>query len=198
MRERRLARWLAGLALPLLPAGAQAHAGAADAGLLNGLLHPVFGADHLLAMVSVGVVSARLGGASLWRVPLAFVAAMIAGGALGLWRLPLPHAELGIALSVLVLGGGIVLADHRTASSPILAFVLFFGVFHGHAHGSEIPRAASPALYTLGFVTGTSVLHILGLLVGELAGARRWLRVAGGLVAAAGLVFLLQTAGVAG
>jgi urease accessory protein len=180
-----------------LPAVAQAHAGGSDTGLVNGLMHPVFGLDHLLAMISVGVVSAQLGGRNIWRIPAAFVVAMAVGGALGILQLTLAHAELGIASSVLVLGVGIVLAHRHMSPWPITTLVLFFGAFHGHAHGIEMPKAVSPAFYTLGFLISTAVLHIFGVLIGELATMQAWLwrglRFTGGVMAASGVAFLLQT-----
>jgi urease accessory protein len=168
-RWQRWQRWPGGLLILLLPAVAQAHADGSDTGLVSGLMHPVFGLDHLLAMISVGVVSAQLGGRSIWRIPAAFVGAMTAGGALGVLQFTLPHAELGIAASVLVLGMGIVLAHRHMSAWPITALVVFFGAFHDHAHGIEIPGSISPALYTLGFLLSTSVLHISGVLIGEVA-----------------------------
>ena len=188
--------WLGGLLILLLPAAAQAHAGGSDTGLINGLMHPVFSLDHLLAMISVGVVSSQLGGSNLWRIPAAFVVGMTLGGALGIQQFNLPHAEVGIAASVLVLGTGIVIAHGRMPPWPITALVFLFGSFHGHAHGIEIPRSVSPTLYTLGFVISTSVLHIFGVLIGELAAMQTWLwkglRFTGGVVMASGAAFLLQ------
>ena len=202
MRKCRLANlglrwWPGGLLTLLLPSVAQAHIGGSDTGLVNGLMHPVFGLDHLLAMISVGVLSAQLGGSNIWRIPTAFVVAMTVGGALGVQQFTLPRAELGIAASVLVLGMGIVLAHRHTPPWPITALVLLFGTFHGHAHGIEIPKSASPVLYTLGFLISTSVLHIFGVVIGEVAGMQTWLwkglRFAGGVVTASGVAFLLQT-----
>jgi urease accessory protein len=152
---------------------AQAHAGGSDTGLINGLTHPVFGLDHLLAMISVGVVSAQLGGNNIWRIPAALVGAMTVGAALGIVRSL--HAELGIAASVLLLDMEIVLTHRHMSPWPIAALVLFFGAFHGYAHGTEIPKSVSPMLYTLGFLISTSVLHIFGVLIGEVATMQTWL-----------------------
>ena len=132
------------LLILLLPTAAQAHPGGSDTDLLNGLMHPVFGLDHLLAMISVGVVSAQLGRNNIWRVPLAFVGGMTVGGTLGILQFTLVHAELGIAASVLVLGIGIVLAHRQMSPWSITALVLFFGVLHGYAHGLEIPQFRQP------------------------------------------------------
>jgi urease accessory protein len=187
---------LAGLLVLLLPAAAQAHSGGSDTGLINGLMHPVFGLDHLLAMISVGVVSAQLGGNNIWRIPVAFVGAMTIGGAIGIRQFPLLNTELGIAASVLVLGVAIVLAHRRMPPAPITALVMVFGACHGYAHGLEIPKSVSPMLYTLGFVISTAVLHIIGVVIGEVATMQTWLwkglRLTGGAVAAAGVAFLLQ------
>ena len=191
------ARCSGGLMILLLPAVAEAHPGGSDTGLMAGLMHPVFGPDHLLAMICVGVVSVQLGGHNIWRIPLAFVGGMTMGAALGILQFTLPYTELGIAASVLVLGMGIVLAHRRMPPWPITALIAFFGALHGHAHGVEIPRSASPALYTLGFLISTSVLHIFGMLIGEVASMQKWLwrglRFTGGAVSASGVAFLLQT-----
>ena len=187
-----------GLALVLLlvPALCSAHGQDDGAGFVSGLLHPVFGFDHLLAMVSVGIVSAQLGGVNVWRVPLAFVCAMTAGGAIGIFRVPLPFRELGIAASVILLGVAIVLV--RRGSSPLWStlFVLAFGLCHGHAHGVEMPGSASPAFYTFGFLTSTTLLHLAGVAVGEVARRRErlWeaLRYSGAAMAGIGLTFLFS------
>jgi urease accessory protein len=193
MRKYRLV----GLILLLLPAVAEAHPGGSDTGLLTGLMHPVFGPDHLLAMISVGVVSVQLGGHNIWRIPLVFVGAMTLGAALGILQFTLPYAELGIAASVLVLGMAVVLAHRHMSPWPITALVFFFGALHGHAHGVEIPKSVSPELYTLGFLIGTAVLHVFGILVAEVASMQkrlwRGLRVTGGVVTVLGVAFLLQT-----
>lgn len=189
-------RKASGLAALLLPGLAWSHAGGSDTSLFVGLMHPVFGLDHLLAMVSVGVVSAQLGGANIWRIPAAFVLAMTAGGALGILQFALPHVEIGIAASVLLLGTGIAFAHQGMKAWPIVAMVLLFGAFHGSAHGVEIPRSASPALYTLGFVISTSALHLVGVIIGVVATMRAWLRrglrLCGGAVGLFGAAFLVR------
>ena len=197
MRKGRLTQWSVGPMVLLLPALAEAHPGGSDTGLMAGLMHPVFGPDHLLAMISVGVVSVQLGGDNIWRIPLAFVGAMIVGAVFGLQQVALPYAELGIAASVLVLGMGIVMAHRAMTPWPITALVAFFGALHGHAHGAEIPGSVSPALYTLGFVISTSALHIFGMIIGEVATMQSWLsrglRFTGAAVTASGVAFLLQS-----
>jgi urease accessory protein len=204
MRKYRLAepapaRWSGGLMVLLLPAVAEAHPGGSDTGLMNGLMHPVFGPDHLLAMICVGIVSVQLGGHNIWRIPAAFVGAMILGAAIGIQQFTLPFTELGIAASVLTLGMGVVLAHRGMSPWPITALIALFGALHGYAHGVEIPKSASPALYTLGFLISTAVLHVFGMLIGEVASMQKWLwrglRFTGGAVTASGVAFLLQTLG---
>lgn len=182
--------WVATLAAP-----AAAHDELADGvGFAAGLFHPVLGLDHLLAMLCVGALSAQIGGRAIWYVPAMFVAAMVGGGLLGLQGVPLPAVEAAIALSVLVLGGA--LAVERLIP-PWLALlsVAFFGLFHGHAHGTEMPVIANPWLYGLGFVIGTATIHGCGVLLGF--AARPWrrgphvLRGAGCLIAAVGAWLLL-------
>src|SRR5262245_27272011 len=114
----------------LVPSLAEAHPEHGEIDLLTGLLHPVFGPDHLLAMVSVGVVSVQLGGRNIWRLPLAFVTAMTIGAVLGIRQVPLPYTELGIAASVVVLGLGIVFARRGMSAWPIVALVALFGACH--------------------------------------------------------------------
>jgi len=173
-------------------APAFAHENGADAhGLVHGLLHPLGGIDHVLAMVAVGVFAALLGGRAVWRVPAAFLGMMALGGVLGATGITLPMVELGIALSLIVLGVTLAL---RLRMSVALAMGLagFFAVFHGHAHGAEMPELASGLAYGAGFVLSTAGLHAAGLGLGSLRGrldaGREFglVRVAGVLVALAG------------
>lgn len=151
---------LAGL---VLPAVADAHTfGAHDAGFAHGFLHPVGGWDHLLAMVAVGLWAAQRGGAALWALPATFVTAMIGGGLLGMAGIELPAVELGIAGSVIVLGA-LIAAQSRLALPVSMAVVALFALFHGHAHGVEMPEAAQPLLYGLGFALATALLHGAGV-----------------------------------
>ena len=155
---------LALLALAASPASA--HTGIdATFGVVAGLAHPIGGLDHVLAMVAVGLLAAQLGGASLWRVPAVFVVVMAAGGALGFSGLALPYVEMGILGSVIVLGAVIALGG-RMSPNLALALVGTFAVFHGHAHGSEMPTDAQGALYGLGFLTATAALHLSGIGLG--------------------------------
>lgn len=182
-------------ALALVPAPALAHAeNGQAAGLLAGLAHPVSGLDHVLAMIAVGLWGAVLGPPAIWVLPVAFPLVMAFGGLMGLLGLPLPGVEVGIAVSAIVLGT-MVLAELRPPLWLAAVIVAFFAVFHGHAHGRELPAGASALLYSLGFVVATGTLHALGILLGV---ANRWragrqvVRAAGGGVALAGLFFLWQ------
>lgn len=155
---------LAALVFPSLSYAHQSTGG----GFLAGLSHPVLGFDHLLAMLSVGVLSAQMGGKSLWTVPTAFVSVMLAGGVMGLNGIPLLSVEMGISISVLALGIALAV-EKKLAPILAMAFVGFFAVFHGYAHGIEMPQLATPALYALGFIVGTASIHIAGVLVGSFA-----------------------------
>lgn len=146
---------------------ANAH-GVQGGGLINGLMHPVFGIDHLLAMVAVGALSVQMGGRSIWAIPLAFVSLMLAGGVWGMIGMPFFAVEIGIALSVLVLGVAIAF-DKKMPMIASMLFVGGFAVFHGYAHGAEMPNLAQPTLYATGFILATAFLHILGIAIGEIA-----------------------------
>lgn len=140
---------------------------AAPAGFSAGFLHPLAGADHLLAMVAVGVWGAALGAPLLWTLPVVFPLLMVVGGVLGIVGIGLPAVEAGIALSVLLLGLAVA-AAWRAPVAAAVALVALFGVLHGHAHGTELPAAASPVAYSAGFVLATGVLHLAGILLGTL------------------------------
>jgi len=179
--------------LAMAPAAALAHEETGQAaGFLAGLSHPVSGLDHVLAMVAVGLWGAVLGPPAIWVLPVAFPLVMALGGLMGLLGIPVPGVEIGIAVSAIVLGA-MVLAEARPSLWIAAAIVAFFAIFHGHAHGRELPEGTSALLYSLGFVVATGLLHAVGILLG---GAHRWavgrraVRVAGGGVAAAGLFFL--------
>ncbi|MCV6589064.1 MAG: HupE/UreJ family protein [Marinobacterium sp.] len=156
---------LAGL---LLPGIAYAHDAALGGGFVAGFSHPVLGFDHLLAMISVGILSAQMGGRAIWTVPLTFVCVMLVGGVLGMQGIPLFSVELGITFSVLALGVALA-AEKKAPAMLAMAFVGFFAVFHGHAHGTEMPHLAEPSLYAAGFIVGTASIHITGVLVGYFA-----------------------------
>jgi len=169
---------------------AEAHLiGEHGAGFEAGVLHPLSGLDHLLAMIAVGIWAAQLGGRAILAVPCAFVGCMAVGGILTVMGVSLPLVEPGILGSVLLFG----LLIATTARVPTIlgmAIVGLFALFHGHAHGTELPQATNPATYTLGFVMATSFLHAVGLglavVIGR-AAPKPVLRVIGGGIAAAGL-----------
>lgn len=176
-------------ALLLVPAAAQAHTyGAEGAGFMAGFGHPLGGLDHLLAMVAVGLWGSQLGGRALWLVPAAFVSVMTAGAALAMLGIHVPAVEPGIAASVVVLGVALAFLPRLPVAVP-MAIVALFGLVHGHAHGTEMPEAASPALYGLGFALATILLHAAGIGLGLLAGRKMGastIRTAGVVIAAAG------------
>ena len=184
----------------LCTAAAQAHTDVGVAGgLLTGFMHPLSGLDHLLAMVAVGIWGATLGKPLVWALPVAFPMLMVVGGVLGIGNVPLPYVETGIAVSVVVLGLAIA-AAWRAPIGMALAIVALFGVFHGFAHGKELPEAAAPAAYATGFVISTGLLHLAGIAIGLLKAVPRGmqiLRASGGLIAAAGVWILAGMPGVA-
>lgn len=147
---------------------AHAHTfGAHGAGLAAGLAHPLLGFDHLLAMVAVGMWAAQTGGCARWIIPLAFMIALAAGATLAMTGVALPQVETGIAASVLALGL-LIAASVRLHPIPGCLLVAFFALFHGHAHGNELPQAASAGLYAFGFMTSTAALHLTGLFAGNI------------------------------
>ncbi|RKX33878.1 MAG: Ni/Fe hydrogenase [Verrucomicrobia bacterium] len=167
----------------------------AAAGLLSGLHHPVSGWDHVLAMIAVGLWGAQLGPPALWVLPVAFPMVMALGGMLGLLGIPIPGVEIGIALSALVLGS-MVLTECRPPLWIAGTLVGFFAVFHGHAHGTELPEGSSGLLYSVGFVAATGLLHGVGIAIGLIHrwnGGRQLIRIAGAFVAGSGIYFLWQT-----
>lgn len=149
------------LALFLSPAVAFAHAGNDNSGLMAGLAHPVFGLDHLLAMLAVGLWAAQQSGAARWALPLTFVATMLIGGLLGFNGLEIPLMETGIAASVLAFGLLVAVAI-RLPMVIAIALTALFALTHGVAHGLELPELASPWGYAAGFVVATAALHASG------------------------------------
>lgn len=180
------------------PGAAFAHTGtgAHEHGFAYGFLHPLGGLDHLLAMIAVGLLAAHLGGRALWLVPLSFIALMAAGGAIGFAGIALPFFELAIALSVVVLG---LMVAFR-ANLPLGAAAAIaggFAIFHGYAHGAELPAGGSALSYAGGFLTATALLHIAGIALGlgfaKLGTSnigQRIVQAGGGAMALAGLVLL--------
>ena len=184
---------LSALALLALAAPALAHTNRdVGAGLLSGLLHPLTGLDHLLAMVAVGIWGTQLGAPAVWLLPLTFPLVMSFGGVLGVRAVPLPAVEIGVAGSAAVLGLMILLSA-RPLLSVAAGIVGAFAIFHGHAHGAELPAAGEPLAYGLGFVLVTGLLHAAGIAIGLLdrwpAGALA-LRGLGAVIGAIGLYLL--------
>jgi urease accessory protein len=198
--SRARAAWLRLSSLLLLawlaaPASLLAHQRGGEArGFLSGLSHPVSGADHIVAMIAVGLWGAQLGPPAVWLLPVTFPMVMAFGGTLGLLGVKIPGIEIGIALSAIGLGAA-VLFEARPKLGIAAVLVGFFAIFHGHAHGTELPPGANGILYSIGFVIATGLLHATGIGIGLI---HRWpagkaaLRVAGAGIALAGLTFLWQ------
>ena len=164
------------------------------AGLLAGLKHPVSGLDHVLAMIAVGLWGAQLGAPAIWVLPVAFPMVMAFGAALGVLGIAIPGIEVGIAVSAIVLGV-MVLTEARPPLGVAALIVAFFAIFHGHAHGTELPAGASGVLYSVGFVVATGCLHGVGIGIGTIHGwpkGRIALRLGGAAVALAGVFFLFR------
>jgi len=179
--------------LLLLSSAADAHVtGGLAGGFSSGLLHPVLGLDHVVAMVGVGLWGAFLGSPAIWMLPVIFPLVMTFGGALGIIGVPLPAIETGIALSAVVLG--LMVAFSVRPPIWIAGLVVgLFAIFHGYAHGAELPSAANPLAFSLGFVISTGLLHLAGIALGLLT---RWpaglrvVRAGGGVITFVGLGFL--------
>jgi urease accessory protein len=183
------------LGLAAIPHTAFAHVEQGQAaGFLTGLKHPWSGLDHVLAMIAVGLWGAQLGSPALWLLPVTFPMMMSLGAVMGLIGMGLPGVEVGIALSSLLLGG-MVMGEVRPKLAVSVLLVGFFAVFHGHAHGTELPPGQSGLLYSMGFVIATGCLHAMGIGIGLV---HRWpagrlaLRGAGALIAGMGLFFLAR------
>ena len=155
----------------------QAHTFTGMNGFYDGLSHPVLGIDHFLAMVSVGIVSAQIGGRAIWTIPATFVLMMIIGGIIGmlievfffnLEESAFIVVEYGIVFSVILLGLAIAI-EKKIATNIIMFFICIFGMCHGLAHGMEMPWAVNPILFALGFASGTATLHLFGVVIGSIA-----------------------------
>src|ERR1035438_6793908 len=181
----------AGFLLFLAPS-ASAHEGGVAGGFSSGFMHPVLGWDHIVAMVAVGLWGAFLGRPAIWVLPIVFPMVMAFGGAIGLSGLHLPAVETGIALSAIVLGAVVAFAV-RPPIWVAAVIVGSFAIFHGYAHGVELPKAADPLGYSLGVVIATGLLHLLGIAIGLVV---RWpagkvaVRAVGAAIAMAGVAFL--------
>ena len=188
---------LAAATVILTPTVAFAHTGVGNtSGFLHGFGHPISGLDHILAMVMVGVFAWQLGGRALWLVPMTFLVIMSIGGALGIAGIGVPFVEIGIALSVVVLGA-IVAFNVKAPIAAAMGLVGLFAIFHGHAHGAEIPEDAAGFVYATGFMIATALLHLAGITAGFLIGragehyGSLLVRMAGGFASVAGLSLLI-------
>ncbi len=161
-------KYVLAIALTLLPGAALAHTGQDTAsGLSHGIMHPLGGLDHILAMVLVGILAFQIGGRAIWLLPLSFLAAMAGAGLLGMAGVFVPFVEQGIMLSIVVLGA--VVAFGFVAPVSLAAILVgLFAVFHGYAHGAEMPETASGLAYGAGFLAATALLHALGIGIGAL------------------------------
>ncbi|MEO8614142.1 MAG: HupE/UreJ family protein [Luteolibacter sp.] len=183
------------LLLFVLPSTADAHSAQGSiGGFVSGFKHPLTGLDHIVAMVAVGLWGAFLGGRAMWTLPVVFPVVMAFGGAMGVLGLPLPAVETGIALSGIVLGAMVALA----AKPPLwvaAVIVGIFAIFHGHAHGTELPEAANAMTFAIGFVISTGLLHLSGIAFGLLV---KWpwgrvaVRAGGVVISLIGFAFLFK------
>lgn len=191
---KRATQGVAGFVLLGLASPAAAHIIQGGAGGFgSGFEHPLSGADHFLAMFAVGLWGAQMGGRPVWSLPVTFPLIMVAGGVLGILGVELPYIEIGIALSIIALGAAIALAWHPPEWAALL-LISVFAICHGYAHGAELPRAADPADFAIGFVLATGMIHILGIAVG--LGLQRirkgqLSRVLGALIGVAGVYYLV-------
>jgi urease accessory protein len=180
----------------LLPLAAHAHVNAGDTiGFWHGLQHPIGGLDHILAMLAVGLWAAQIGGHTLWAVPLTFVSVMAIGGVLGIVGTPVPFVEQGIIASDLILGGLVLLAT-RLPLAVSMGIVGLLAIFHGYAHGAEMPKESSALLYAAGFVLSTAMIHLSGVgiaLVIKKLLKEKMVRIAGGGILLGGIYILVQS-----
>jgi urease accessory protein len=187
-------------AIYVIPQAAMAHIiQDSQGGFGSGFEHPLTGADHFLAMFAVGMWGAQMGGRAVWTLPVAFPLIMVVGGVGGMAGIPLPGIEIGIAISILALGTAIALAWHP-AEWLALILIAFFALCHGHAHGAELPFAADPADYAIGFVIATGMIHLFGIGVG--LGLNKPMdgilaRILGGMINLGGIYFLVQALSIA-
>lgn len=193
-----LARFMLAALIVIVAGPALAHSAGetGGSGVLSGMAHPISGWDHVAAMVAVGLWGAFLGMPAIWLMPVAFPMVMALGGAMGVVGVPPPGVETGIALSAVVLGACIALALHLPLAVAV-GIVGVFAIFHGHAHGTELPASANPVAYAVGFVLATGLLHLAGIgfgLVVRWPAGRIAVRAAGAVIAFAGLAFLAGVA----
>jgi urease accessory protein len=190
--NRQVTLFLFAILLLLLPQQVSAHEGDPTGGFVSGVTHPIFGPDHVLAMVAVGLWGVQLGNPAIWLLPVTFPLVMAFGGFLGLIGIPIPAIEIGIAASAVALGA-MVFLEAKPKLPVALLLIGLFAVFHGHAHGTELPEGDSGVLYSIGFVIGTGLLHASGIALGLI---HRWkwgekaIQFAGVLIAVGGCYFL--------
>jgi urease accessory protein len=192
MHQQRRTLAAASLLLTLACTPASAHTGSMSGGFVGGFAHPLFGPDHVVAMVAVGLWGAFLGAPAIWTLPIVFPLVMALGGVIGILGVPLAGVETGIAVSAIVLG--LMVALSAKPPLPIAAVLVgVFAIFHGYAHGAELPPGVDAVAYSIGFVVATGLLHLTGIAFGQLA---RWpagriaVRVVGGAITLAGAAFL--------
>lgn len=187
--------FVAAVVAAIVPHVASAHVIQGGAGGFgSGFEHPLTGPDHFLAMFAVGLWGAQMGGRPVWTLPVSFPLIMVVGGILGILGVPLPGVETGIALSIIALGGAIALRWHPPEWVALL-LIAVFAICHGHAHGTELPRAADPADYAIGFVLATGMIHILGIGVGLVLNKPMdglLCRALGALIGLGGFYYLIQ------
>jgi urease accessory protein len=194
--SRKFKAFAATTAFLSMPAAALAHTGVGDAsGFAHGVAHPMLGLDHLLAMMLVGLLACQLGGRARWLLPASFITVMVLAGIVGMQGWDAPFIEAGIALSIV--GLGMMVATGRQMRTAVsVSAVAFFALFHGYAHGAEMPETAGGLGYAAGFVLATALLHAAGFGIGmaiarvRTAGASKIARALGGLAAMAGAGFL--------
>ena len=178
-----------------LPGTALAHPGVGAAtGFMHGFSHPISGADHLLAMVAVGLWASQIGGRALWAVPCTFVGVMVLGGVLGATGVAVPFVEEGILVSILILG--VLIAGAFKLPLVYSSLIVgLFAIFHGHAHGAEMPASTEAASYAAGFAVATAMLHVAGIGLGMLlqkTNLQLISRVAGGAIALSGVYLAIS------
>lgn len=176
--------------LLIFPSLAFAHIGVGETtGLMHGFGHPIGGVDHMLAMIAVGLWAIQIGGRALWVVPCTFVGVMVLGGILGFTGLPVPFVEAGILVSILILGM-LIAGSFKVPLVYSSLIVGLFAIFHGHAHGAEMPESISAVSYAVGFALATAMLHMAGLGLGALmqkTNLHTVSRFAGGAIALSGV-----------
>jgi urease accessory protein len=163
-------------------------------GFISGFTHPILGPDHMVAMIAVGLWGAQLGNPAIWVLPITFPMVMAFGGLLGIMGVPVPFVEIDIALSAIVLGAMVALYV-KPALWVAALLVGAFAIFHGHAHGAELPQAANVLAYSVGFVVATGLLHLLGIVIGLLISwplGERVIRACGVFIAVLGGFFLIS------